>query len=141
MRASVQSMPPRQRLAAGCFVHSRAVRRSTVLFVMLIAMLWQTVAFARVGSMANIVADLSHAALHWQEQGHHHHDDGSYHRDDSYESAQHALGDHVSATAAPVVTASHDFPPMGSAAPGGRHETLVPDPPPDGLLRPPRCRS
>jgi hypothetical protein len=117
------------------------MRRSTVLFVMLFAMLWQSVAFARAGSTANALADLGHAALHWQEEGHHHHEDGSYHLDESKESAQHVLSDHVSAAAALMVPASHDFPPLGSAAPGGLHERLVPDPMLDGLLRPPRSRS
>lgn len=117
------------------------MRRSTVLFVLLFAMLWQSVALARAGSTANALADLGHAALHWQEEGHHHHEDGSYHLDESKESAQHVLSDHVSATAALMVPASHAFPPPGSAAPGGLHDRLVPDPTLDGLLRPPRSRS
>jgi hypothetical protein len=117
------------------------MHRAAVLLVMLFAMLWQSVALARVGSTVNVLADLEHAALHWQEQGHHHHEDGSYHLDDSKDSAQHVLGDHVTATTALLVTASHDFPPLGSAAPGGLHERLVPDPTLDGLLRPPRSRA
>lgn len=117
------------------------MRRSTVLFVMLFAMLWQSVALARAGSTANVIADLEHAALHWQEEGHHHHDDGSYHMDDSNESAQHVLSDHVCPTAALMVASSHDFPPLGSAAPDGLHKALVPDPALDGLLRPPRSRA
>ena len=104
-------------------------------------MLWQSVALARVGSTVNVLADLEHAALHWQEEGHHHHDDGSYHLDDSNDSAHHVLSDHVTATTALLVTALHDFPPLGSAAPGGLHEPCVPDPTLDGLLRPPRSRS
>lgn len=114
------------------------MRRSAVLFVMLFAMLWQSIAMARAGSTMHALADLEHAALHWQEEGHHHHEDGSYHLDDSSASAQHVLSDHVSATAALMVAASHDFPPLGSAAPGGLHEKVVPDPALDGLLRPPR---
>lgn len=115
------------------------MRRSAVLIVMLLAMLWQTVVVAPAGSPMSARADL--AVLHWQEKGHHHHEDGSYHLDDSLASAQHVLCDHVSATAALIVTASHQFLPLGSAAPGGLHETLVPDPTLDGLLRPPRARS
>lgn len=118
-----------------------AVRRSTVLLVMLFAMFWQSLALARVGSTVNVLADLEHAALHWQEEGHHHHDDGSYHLDDSIESTQHVLSDQVTATSALLVTASHDFPPLGSAAPGGLRKPLVPDPTLDGLLRPPRFRT
>lgn len=108
---------------------------------MLFAMLWQSVAMARVGATAHAVADLEHAALHWQEEGHHHHADGSYHLDDSTESVQHVLSDHVSAAAALVASSSQGFPPLGSAALGGLHDTLVPNPTLDGLFRPPRSRS
>jgi hypothetical protein len=117
------------------------MRRFAVLFVMLFAMLWQSVALARVGSTVNAIADLQHAALHWQEEGHHHHDDGSYHLDDSNESAQHVAADHLSTTLATALPPSHDFPAPGSAAHGGLHEALSPDPTLDGLLRPPRLRS
>ena len=115
--------------------------RTPVLFVMLMAMLWQSVALARAGSTVNALADMAHVALHWQEEGHHHHEDGTYHLDDSKESMQHVLGDHVSPSAALLVSASHDFPRLGSAAPGGLHERPVPDPTLDGLLRPPRSRA
>jgi hypothetical protein len=117
------------------------MRRSAVLLAMLLAMLWQSVALARVGSTVNVLADLEHAALHWHEEGHHHHDDGSYHLDDSKDSAQHVLSDHVTAASALLVSASHDFPPLGSAAPRGLHAPRVQDPTLDGLLRPPRTRA
>lgn len=108
---------------------------------MIFAMLWQSVAPTRAGSTVNALADMRHAALHWQEEGHHHHDDGSYHLDDSSASTQHVLSDHVSAAAALLVTSSHDLPLLGSAAPGGLPTALAPDPDPEGLLRPPRTRS
>lgn len=108
---------------------------------MLFAMLWQSVALGRAGSTVNALADMAHAALHWQEQGHHHHEDGSYHLDDSPESVQHVINDHPSATVALLVTALHDFPPLASAAPGGLNKSLLPDPDPEGLLRPPRSRA
>ncbi|EHR70990.1 hypothetical protein BurJ1DRAFT_2150 [Burkholderiales bacterium JOSHI_001] len=108
---------------------------------MLFAILWQSVALARAGSTVNALADMEHTALHWQEEGHHHHEDGSYHFDNSPESVQHVVSDHLSASAALLVSASHDFPPLGSAAPGGLHKAPVPDPDPEGLLRPPRSRS
>jgi hypothetical protein len=117
------------------------MRRSAVLFVMLFAMLWQALAMAHAGAPMSAVADLEHAALHWQEVGHHHHDDGSYHLDDSIASAQHMLTDHSSASVALVVTVSHDFPPLKAAAPGGLRETIAPSPTLEGLLRPPRSRS
>ena len=117
------------------------MRRTSVLLVMLFAMLWQSVALARAGSTVNALADMAHTALHWQEAGHHHHEDGSYHRDDSPESVQHVVIDHVTASAALPVSASHDVPSLAAAAPDGLNEAAVPDPDPDGLLRPPRSRS
>jgi hypothetical protein len=115
--------------------------RFAVLLVVLFAMLWQSVALARAGSTVNALADMQHTALHWQEAGHHHHEDGSYHLDDSKESVQHVLSDHMNVTAALLVASSHDFPPLESAAPGGLHKGSVPDPDLEGLLRPPRSRS
>ena len=104
-------------------------------------MLWQSMALARVGSTVNPLADLHHAALHWQGEAHHHHDDGSYHLDDSKESVQHMVADSLSASLAMAAPSLHDLPPQGSAAPGGLHATPVPNPTLDGLLRPPRPRS
>lgn len=114
------------------------MRRSAVLLVMLFAMLWQTVAVARGGLTMSDLSDLEHAALHWQEKAHHHHEDGSYHLDDSTESALHVLSDHLSPAAALTVAALPNLPHLGSTAPGGLHEPVVPNPPLEGLLRPPR---
>jgi hypothetical protein len=116
------------------------MHRSAVLLAMLIAMLWQSVALARVGSTVSALADLEHTALHLQEAAHHHHEDGSYHLDDSKESTQHVLSDQLSAAAVCMVSSYEDLPPLGSAAPGGLHDTPVPGPTLDGLLRPPRSR-
>lgn len=108
---------------------------------MLFAMLWQSVALARAGSTVNALTDLAHATLHWQEEGHHHQEDGSYQLDNSSESVQHLLSDHVGAAAVFMVSSSQVFPAPGSDAPGGLHETSAPNPVLDGLLRPPRPRS
>ena len=108
---------------------------------MLLAMFWQSLAVAGLGTTGNALADPAHATLHWQEEGHHHHDDGSYHQDDSTESVQHGLTDHLNPTLALAAPSSRGFLPAGCAAPPGRHETLVPHPILDGLLRPPRSRA
>lgn len=105
---------------------------------MLLSMLWQSVAMARVGSTVSATADLSHALLHWQGEAHQHHDDGSYELDDSSESLQHAMTDHLNASLALAVAGPHPFPPLGSAAPDGLHAQGLPNPSLDGLLRPPR---
>jgi hypothetical protein len=114
------------------------MRRSAILFVMLFAMLWQSVAMARPGSAVNVLADLEHAVLHWQQEGHHHHDDGSFHLDDSPASTFHVLADQLTVTTALLPTVAHHFPPCVSEPPGGMHGARVPDPFLDGLLRPPR---
>ncbi|RVU43870.1 hypothetical protein EOE66_19635 [Rubrivivax rivuli] len=115
------------------------MRRSAVLFLMLAAMLWQSVAMARPGSSVNVLADLEHAALHWLEESHHHHDDGSFHLDDSPSSSFHVLSDHVACTIALLPAVSHHFPRSVSSQPGGLLPHRVADPFLDGLLRPPRC--
>jgi hypothetical protein len=117
------------------------MRRSVFLFVMLFAILWQSVAMARVGSTVNPLADLEHATLHWHEEAHHHHEDGSYHLDDSKESVQHVVTDHLNASLAPAASSSHVFPPLGSAPPDGLPGQRVPNPSLDGLFRPPRLRA
>lgn len=117
------------------------MRRSSVIFLMLFALFWQSVALGRAGSTVNALADTVHTALHWQQEGHHHHEDGTYQRDNSKESVQHVVSDHVSACSAPPVSTSHQVPPLGSASPGGQREAPVPDPDPEGLLRPPRSHA
>lgn len=117
------------------------MQRQAVLFIMLFAVLWQSLALARVGSTVNVLSDAPHTALHWAEAAHHHLDDGSYQVDDSKESAQHLLSDHIGASAALLATGSHDFAAPLSAAPGSAHETCVPNPVPEGLLRPPRAHA
>jgi hypothetical protein len=117
------------------------MRRSAILLVMLFAMLWQSVAMARIGSTVNALSDLEHVTLHLLGEAHHHHEDGSYHQDDSKESMQHVVTDHLNASLALAASSSHDFPPLGSAVPGGLREAAVPEPDIEGPLRPPRFRS
>jgi len=114
------------------------MRRSAILIVMLLALLWQSMAMARVGSTVNPLSDPAHAALHWNGESHHHHGDGSYHLDDSKESVQHMAADHLSAALAVAAPSLHDFPALASAAPDGWHAAAVSNPALDGLLRPPR---
>lgn len=113
------------------------MRRSAILIAMLFAVLWQSVALARAGITVEALADLEHAVLHWQNEGHHHHDDGSFHVGDSEESARHLMADHVSVPAlllhatAPLLRLDED-------APGLRGVHVRPHPFLDGPLRPPR---
>lgn len=120
---------------------AHAMRRSSVLLVVLLAMLWQSLAMARPGSSINVLADLGHAILHWQQAAHHHHDDGSFQLDDSQASTVHVLADHFTPTTALIPMVSHQFPPSASEPPGGMHSARVPDPFLAGLLRPPRAHA
>jgi hypothetical protein len=114
------------------------MRRLTIL-VVLLAMLWQSVALARVSSTVNLMADLEHAALHWQDESHHHHEDGTYHLDSSQESMQHMLSDHGGANAALLpLSPKHEISLIGASKARGIHAEPAPNPFLDGLLRPPR---
>ncbi|MEO7852055.1 MAG: hypothetical protein ABIR94_07340 [Rubrivivax sp.] len=117
------------------------MRRSALLLLTLFALLWQSVTLARAGSAGNALANLEHAALHWQESGHHHHEDGSFHLDDSTESAQHVIADHLSANAVLMTSDAFGLPSPASNPPGGWQDRAAPHPYLDGLLRPPRLHS
>jgi len=117
------------------------MRSIPVILILLFSMLWQSVAMARMGSTVNVLVDVQHAALHWQEEGHHHHEDGSYQLDDSTASAQHLAVEQLSASMEMTAPSSLDFPPMGPAAPDSRLKAPVSNPTLDGLLRPPRSRA
>jgi hypothetical protein len=113
------------------------MRRSVTLIAIVFAMLWHSAALARVGASVEALADLEHAALHWQGEAHHHHDDGSFHVGESEESARHLMADHVSVPAllpqppATLLRLDDGAPALPSAR-AGPHPFL------DGPLRPPR---
>ena len=96
---------------------------------------------ARFGSTVSPLGDLQHASLHWQNVAHHHHDDGSYHPDDSSESVQHVVIDHVNVLIALTALPAHGLPCLASVVPGGWQDAAAPNPALDGLLRPPRPRA
>lgn len=112
--------------------------RLPVIVVLLVSLLWQSVALARIGSTVNVLADVEHAALHWLGSSHHHHDDGDYHLDESAEGVQHVLTDQFSAPLEMLTRSANAFPPLPSPAPGPQRALRLPSPPLDGLLRPPR---
>jgi hypothetical protein len=113
------------------------MKRVATITLLLMAMLWQSVAVARVGTWST-VSDLVHAVMHWQDEGHHHHDDGTYHVDDSTESVRHLIADHSSATVGLLTSAPPELPDLGSASPDVRLEGHRPNPFLAGPLRPPR---
>lgn len=113
------------------------MRQALALFV-LISMLAQA-AMAGQLSMHGSAASLAHAALHWNEEAHHHHDDGSLHQDVSDESIQHIQSDGwLSAASLPACHLCH-----GLALPPFTEHDLTSGPAPpapylEGLKRPPR---
>lgn len=115
--------------------------RSLVLVVMVLSLLWQAASFVRGDVASGPVADLAHAALHWQDEPHHHHDGGAYHLDDSAESARHALSDPGNVSTTLCEAFSQDFAPAGTSAPCGAHARPAAHPFLDGLLRPPRLHA
>ena len=121
--------------------NQNAMRRSAVLLVMLFYMLLQAMALAQPTSTVNLLADLEHAAMHWEDEPHHHHDDGSYHRDDSQASKFHVFSDQLTVATALLPASSQNLLPIASARPCCHRSVSVPDPFLDGLLRPPRLRS
>ena len=112
--------------------------RVGIALVLLLAMLWQSVAIARAGSAVNPVADLAHAVLHSQVDSHHHHEDGSYHLDDSAESAQHLIADHVSVAIGLLPTVATSVPLTGTTPRAEGGQSPGPHPFLDGPLKPPR---
>lgn len=140
MQGSRLCRPPADRPGPrpGTSAYTSTMSRFGITIVLVLAMLWQTVAMARPGSTVSPAADLAHAALHWQDEGHHHHDNGSYHVDDSAESVQHLIAEHGSVSIAVLPAAPPSPPPLGTAPHGVLAEDPGPHPFLDGALRPPR---
>jgi hypothetical protein len=114
------------------------MRKWLVPLLVLVSMLWQSLATAQVGSTLPTPSEMMHSVLHWQAESHHHHEDGSWHADDSAESSQHVLCDHLSSPAALPHSAlqAHLLDARSSVHP--RVLSGLPAPHLKGPLRPPR---
>jgi hypothetical protein len=119
--------------------YNRAMHRRFVAFMAMIALLWQSVAIAPAGFLPELLADVDHALLHWQDEGHHHHDDGSWHVDESSESAQHMMADHVASSPALHSTLTWRWAPVASQSPAAACSGETAAPFLEGPLRPPRA--
>jgi len=119
--------------------YNRAMHRRFVAFMAMIALLWQSVAVSPTGVLPAILADVEHAVLHWQDESHHHHDDGSWHADESTESAQHATADHVGSPPALHSTSTLRWAPVASQSPAAACSGETAAPFLEGPLRPPRA--
>ena len=85
-------------------------------------------------------SDVTHAALHWNDSGHHHDEDGSVHQDDSADSVRHVVADAGLHAAAWATTAAWSVGRRASSKPAVRDDTFRPPPFIDGPNRPPRLR-
>lgn len=112
--------------------------RTGIVVTLLFAMLWHSVALARAGSMFGAVADLPHIELHWQDESHHHHDGGANHVDDSAESVQHLLSDHVTSSDGPLPGVSSTVHRATLTPTKPDDEEPGPHPLLDGAFKPPR---
>ncbi|MDO8275117.1 MAG: hypothetical protein Q7T22_06310 [Serpentinimonas sp.] len=116
------------------------MRRKLVLFVAVWALLWQGLAGAGLPSLAKVAADAAHAALHWNDVGHHHHADGSVHADASQASIEHVALDGSNQVASPLAVPGLSFALPLAGLPHYWAERL-PNPHLDPLHRPPRTLS
>lgn len=113
------------------------MHRKLTVALLLVVMVFQAVTITLFSSSRDNLVDLTHAAMHWQQEGHHHHGSGDYHVDDSEESTRHLMADHSGATAVLPATGL-----QFSRQDSGGHTILSvrsnPQPYLEGLLRPPR---
>jgi hypothetical protein len=133
-------MAPQRRLRwpTDKLAHMRS-RATTVL--LLLALLWQSMASAAPAWTSLSTQGLEHAAMHWLQEGHHHHDDGSYERDDSSDSMRHVTAD-VSPPVLGLLSEGWSVTTAnGSASPVLTEDLFRPPPFVDGPHRPPRPSS
>ena len=116
------------------------MRRLSVLIYLIVSLLWQAAAIAVPMEAVGDEDAATHAALHWQESGHHHHDgdDSGFHEDDSSDSRQHTLLDDGFSSPALYSTSAPSIDSWGSAAPPVLDDQHAPTPYVDKRRRPPR---
>jgi hypothetical protein len=117
----------------------RAMRRSACLLFLLLSLLWQSVATAGGRLLPELAEDAEHAALHWQDQAHHHHDDGSYETHDAGDGGTdaHVHFDGAAGGAALPVASPRDPGSVAAGVPAFFYLLTLPSPP-GGRRRPPR---
>ena len=110
------------------------MRNFLLIAVLLVSVLFQSIAWAQQLVKVHAGSDLAHAMMHWEGEAHHHHEDGSLHHDDSD-----ASRDHLNAEAASSLQgiASADMLALGAVAPVAAI-SLMASPPPSPTLELPR---
>nr|WP_312379215.1 hypothetical protein [Delftia acidovorans] len=113
------------------------MRRKFALALMLLSILWQSLAFGGQAAAFADVYEVGHLSMHSLSKAHHHHD-GLLVMDDSDESLQHVVADGSVSSPFLWTAASFAFIPSDSARPPMVDERPLPPPLLDGLRRPPR---
>jgi hypothetical protein len=111
--------------------------RKLTVTLLLLVMAFQAMTFPLLSSSRDNLADMAHAVMHWQQEGHHHHDSGDYHVEDSDESTRHLMADHSGAPAV-LPAASLGFFRQDTSIHTLLSTRTTPHPYLEGLLRPPR---
>lgn len=115
----------------------RAVRA----FLLLIAMLWQTLAWVTPYGISLRTNDLAHQTVHVLEQNHHHHADASLHMGEDVDSDKHLHPDNGAQSVGLFASSER---PVFALGPESLPRSIDLEPPSvvlDGLLRPPQALS
>ncbi len=73
--------------------HNVQMRHRLISILMIIAMSWQSFAFAGQVLVSDATDEVEHALLHWKSEMHHHDDQNKVHKDSSIESTCHLAAD------------------------------------------------
>ena len=114
------------------------MRNFFLIAVLLVSMLFQSVASAHQRVKVHAGSDLAHAMMHWDGEAHHHDEDGSLHQDDSDASLDHLNAE--AATSLPGLTSADLFalPPVAPVAAIACMTSPPPSPTLEAPRRPPR---
>ena len=119
----------------------RGMLRSTRAFLLLIAMLWQSLAWVTPYGVSERSNEFAHLTVHVQELEHHHHADASLHMAEEVDSDKHL---HLDSGAQSFGLLRSTERPIFALAPGSLPRSIHLEPLSvvlDGLLRPPQSLS
>lgn len=118
--------------------HNIYMTRRFIPVLLIVAMCWQSLAFAGQIIASGAADEVEHAVLHWNSVMHHHDDQDKVHKDSSSDSKRHLVAD--SCHNAPFVVAeqSSNSPVSQRAEVPAALVISPPDPFLQGIKRPPR---
>ncbi len=114
------------------------MHRRVGFFFLLLSLFWHALTVAGQMPLLGSVEDREHAVAHLQEAAHHHMDDDAIHYDDSPDSTIHLLADGAASNAVLWQAVALVHPSLVGYVPWVDVVAYLPDPPRDGLRRPPR---